>query len=400
MTTKVGKNLRNVYDTHADMVADTDLRVGEAVRTLGKNTLGDGLGTDFIVVAGGTGITGDGYVDLDNGLQAEGMNGKFTMGWDSGSGRNFLQVYNWVDEVQIIQFPDGTQSGDAHVSLLPPDVRRDSHAFLATAGTFGGENDIDFRTYLYSDYILLRGKSTYQNEQFQILIDTLPQRDDGRKKTTSVWNEYGDGGLLLAEHQYAFDAAMTIPSNRTTDPIKFAALPVLFEQYVEISKRSTGVLEFRMTPNTNDITLTDEASGTELGKIEADGITLGGKKVYAETVTDVQATNGSHEIKDTLALSTATTQTYRLTASGSICAGRLRVVAIGSGGAGYGVKEISFQSDGTTVATQTVVDTLLTEFTANVVLNSGVLDLEVYYAGGYGGSGKFQVSVDWDVRTA
>jgi hypothetical protein len=131
-----------------------------------------------------------------------------------------------------------------------------------------------------------------------------------------------------------------------------------------------------------------------------DGVKVGRKKTYLSTVTDIQATSESHELSGNIALASSSTDTYRLVASGSICAGTLRVVAIGAGGSGFGVRHIAFQSDGTTVTTQTIgVDNLAAQITANVVLNSGILDLEISYTSGIGGTIKGSFTIDWDVRT-
>jgi len=372
------------------------LPVGSRVAWRGKVTASDGIGATGRVVAGGTGSVSDGYIDLNNGLQIEPELGKFSIGYDSIRGRNFLQIYNWVDDLQIVSFADGTQGGDAHVMKLPPDIRRDSHAVLCTAGTFGGENDIDFRTYLYSDYFLLRGRSVYQDEAFQLLFDTKPSRNDGTKKDGS-----GGGGLSPADDVYAFDAAMSIPSNRTDTPVTFPALPVQFNQYVEIRRRSTGNVYLRLTPNVDDVTISDSASGNTLGKIDANGVTWGGRKLYSTNVTDIQAGNGNHSVSRNLSLPTAGSQVFRLAASGQILAGTLRLMAVGSGSATTaGFRHIAFQSDGTAITTQVIgVDNLEPQLHADLSLNGGILDLTLTYDGGLGGQGRFSFSVDWDSRS-
>ncbi len=321
---------------------------------------------------------------------------KFRLQPDQSRGDDFLEIRNVVDDIQVVSYPDGSNSGDAIVQSLPLDVRRDSHALIATAGTFGGSNDIDYRTNGFSDYILLRGNSLYQSESYQVLFDGNPSRDDGTKK-----NGTGGGGLTPSEDTYAFDAAMSIPSNSTVNPITFPALPVKFEKYVELARRSTGLVSFRFTPNVSDNTLTEETSGNTIAVLEDDGITVGGKKTYATSTTDIQASIGSHEMSGGISLSASTDTTYRLVASGSVCAGKLRVVFIGSGGGGFGVRDIAFQSDGSTITLQTIgVDNLPPEFTATLVLNSGILDLVLAYTTGLGGAGRIQFNVDWDVRTA
>ena len=391
------KSFDRTFDNMADMVADTTLVLGANVRWIGKTASSDGKGAFGKVVAAATGPADEGYIDLANGLQIQPAFGKFTLGFDSARGRKFFQIYNWVDDLQVVSFADGTNSGDAHVMKLPPDVRRDSHALLCTAGTVGGQNDIDFRTSNFSDYAIINASSAYQAENLTLLFDTKPSRNDGTKKDGT-----GGGGLTPSEDVYAFDAAMSMPSNRTTDPLTFPALPVQFNQYVELRRRSTGNVYMRFTPNVDDVTITENTSGNTLGKMEDDGITVGGKKLYASNITDLQAANGNHSLSRNLSLGSATPQVYRLAASGQILAGTLRVMTVGSGGASTaGFRHIAFQSDGTTVTTQVIgVDNLEPQFHADLVINAGILDLELLYDGGLGGSGRFSFTVEWDSRSA
>ena len=64
-----------IFDTVADMVADTNLTVGEKVQTLGYLSVGDGGGNDYHIVAAATGTAdGGAYIDLAGAsLQAEGI---------------------------------------------------------------------------------------------------------------------------------------------------------------------------------------------------------------------------------------------------------------------------------------------------------------------------------------
>ncbi len=72
MTTKVGKNLKNVYDSLTEAKDDNNLRVGEHVKTLGYHTPNDGGGAEYLVVSGGTGTDdGGAYHDVNDDLQLE-----------------------------------------------------------------------------------------------------------------------------------------------------------------------------------------------------------------------------------------------------------------------------------------------------------------------------------------
>jgi len=67
--------LGSVYGTVALMVADTDIAVSTTISTQGYTAAGDGGGSTYFVVAGGTGTDDGGqYHDLDNGLQAKLIN--------------------------------------------------------------------------------------------------------------------------------------------------------------------------------------------------------------------------------------------------------------------------------------------------------------------------------------
>lgn len=60
------------YNTIAQAKADTNLKVGNRVKTWGYNTIGDGGGAEYRVVAGGTGTDdGGSYHDMSNGNQLE-----------------------------------------------------------------------------------------------------------------------------------------------------------------------------------------------------------------------------------------------------------------------------------------------------------------------------------------
>ena len=62
------------YDVVADAIADTTLRVGQVIETSGYNSVDDGGGNKYQVVAGSTGTDdGGSYIDTDNGLQLKGL---------------------------------------------------------------------------------------------------------------------------------------------------------------------------------------------------------------------------------------------------------------------------------------------------------------------------------------
>lgn len=70
MTTKVGKNLKSVYDSIQQAKEDKSLRIGEYVKTLGYYTHGDGGSAEYLVVAGDTGTDDGGkYHSTINGSQ-------------------------------------------------------------------------------------------------------------------------------------------------------------------------------------------------------------------------------------------------------------------------------------------------------------------------------------------
>ena len=68
------ENVRS-YDDTADMISDLTITLGHLISTTGFSTANDGGDTNYIIVAGGTGVA-DGIliIDLDNGLQAARLN--------------------------------------------------------------------------------------------------------------------------------------------------------------------------------------------------------------------------------------------------------------------------------------------------------------------------------------
>jgi hypothetical protein len=386
------------FESITDMEA-ASLKVGQIVKcnriTSGGDLVGNLL---FNIVAGGTGVTDEGYIDLANGNQAECVTGKFTLAYDQSRGRTFASIYNWVDDENILSLADNTSSGDAHVAKLPFDVRRDSHALVATAGTFGGSNDIDFRTSAFSDYILLTGNSVYQGETFSVLFDTFPSRNDGTKKDGT-----GLGGLTPSEDQYAFDSAMTIPSNGTDTPVTFPALGVRFEQYMELKERSTGTHTYRFTPDTATTTLTETSTGNELGELSEDAVKLGAKSFISTDQNNPLGVDGAINLSRTLSLSSGVPVVFQLTSgSNSVATGNIKAMGIGSGGASFGVYHASFSTDGTTLTADNNTGTLPAlpaQITAVLAMNSGVLELTLSYSGGLGGSARVAVDIDYIVRT-
>lgn len=283
----------------------------------------------------------------------------------------------------IFRISDGSASGQSHQSYLPWDIRRDSHSFIVSPETDGGTCDHLFR------------RSGGNTDSFgnRYAFNFTESSDNG--VTPDLWSityATSDNGSP------SFDTFMACESG-TSPTLKFPALPPLFEQGFSVKKRSTGVFEYQHKTNVNDSEIINATTATTLMTYDDDGVKVGRKKTYLSTVTDIQATSESHELSGNIALASSSTDTYRLVASGSICAGTLRLVATGSG-ATFGVRHIAFQSDGTTVTTQTIgVDNLAPQITANLVLNSGILDLEISYTSGIGGTVKGSFTIDWDVRT-
>jgi hypothetical protein len=387
-----------VFDNVASMKA-ASLSVGDTVAVKRLTSEGSLVGPIlFNIVAGGTGVSDEGYVDLSNGNQAECTTGKFVFAHDQSRGRTFGSIYNWVDELNVVSFADNTNSGDAHVMQLPIDVRRDSHAVLATAGTVGGMNDIDFRTSNFSDYFIMNADSTYQSENFSFLFDTNPSRNDGTKKHGT-----GLGGLTPSEDTYAFDSAMTIPSNGLGVPVTFPALGVRIEQYLEFRKRSTGTRVFRFTPDTSTTTLTETGSGNTLGVLSRNAVKWGNKEFVSINQDSPLLVNGSANLSRNLSLSSSTSQVFQLTAtSQAVATGVVRIIGIGSGGGGFGVYHANFSSDGTTLTIDNTTGTmpaLAPEITATLALNAGILELTVAYTTGLGGSARISIDMDFSVRT-
>jgi hypothetical protein len=384
------------FATLADAVASTKILAGDSVN-LKERTTGNGGGAIWdVVLASSVTPNGDnvvastGNTSLALSMQEElSPTHKFRLQQDQARGKNFLEIRNTEDDVQIISFADGVDSGDAHVMKLPPDIRRDSHALLATAGTFGGENDIDFRTYKYSDYILLRGSSVYQNEAFQLLFDTKPSRNDSTKK-----NGTGGGGLSPADDVYAFDAAMIVPSNRTDTPVQFPALGVLFEQYVQLEKRTGASRKFRFTPEADSLVLTDEVSGNEIIRLDHERTVTGGQTCINENKTGTLCeTSGNFQVCRYISSVGAST-ILPLVASGRKGCAEIFTSLTSSGGVHW-ASRLVVEFDGTTI-TNIVAPYDTTPAEANVVLayNTGILELELSYAGGWGGALRASVKAE------
>lgn len=170
-------------------------------------------------------IEGENRYDVSNSVL-----GFFTIGASfDPDGRSYLSLYNAKDGKRIMRIADGVSPGDSHVIHLPLDVRRDSHALIASPETEGGSTDIVFRTHAYSDVFYIAANTAYGNEDLVILFDTLPANPDGSKK-----------------ERYAFDGAIHIPGNTTNRPIRFPALDVLFERGIRVHLRNEARRNIQM----------------------------------------------------------------------------------------------------------------------------------------------------------
>lgn len=319
-------------------------------------------------------------------------NDKFQLSTTSGG--TFLELKNTDTDTVIAKIADGSNSSDAHVFNLPFEARRDSHTTISTAGSLGGSTDHVFRTNGFSDYIYLIGDSTFQAENFSILYDTKPSRNDGTKKDGT-----GGGGLDPSDDVYSFDAAMVIPTNGFSDDIRFPTLGVSFAKHIEFASRSGGNTAYRFIPDDDNVTITESVSGNVLGSFGEDYIALGNKSFHTSSNLNVLASNGSHSINTRSSLSSGESVNIKLAIASVIAMGEYRVLSIGSGGSGFGVSHITFQSDGTTVTTQTAgVSNLHPSVTASLSIVSGVLELDISYSGGIGGSIRLSVSADYDCR--
>ena len=392
------------FDTLQDAIVSTIvLPVGKVLNLKERSTGNGGGATWDVVLASSVTVNGDtivactGVVTLALVMREQiKPTLKFTFQEDT-RGEQYLALYNDVDDIAIVSWADGTSSGQAHVQSLPTDIRRDSHAMLATAGSVGGSHDISWRTSGYSDYFYYVGNTTLGNENMQFSFDTKPARNDGTKKDGT-----GGGGLTPSEDSYAFDAAMYIPSNGVSRPIQFMALGIQANQYVEYKKRSGSTATFRATPNAGDLTLTEEVTGNILSVMYPNKKVEFGKTTFLPDGVNTNLAGGIGNFKISLprfSLSSGASVTYTLSRVSDLVLGKLRVTATGSGG-GFGIKDVSFNFDGTTlleVATQPT--TLIAQLVANIVNNAGVLELQISYAGGYGGAGRFAIDLEWEVIT-
>ena len=277
----------------------------------------------------------------------------------------------------IFRISDGSLGGQSHRYFIPWDCRRDSHYHIASPGTDGGS----------TDRLLRRSEANADSfgNRFQETFDEGTVDD-----TLTFLHATTESGSP------SFDAFMQVV-NGLTPTLKFPAIRADFEQGFKAVTRSTPSFDYNHSVADAEHTIEDSFSGNVISRVDAEGQEYGGRKFYSESITDIQAADGSHALSRTVSLGSASPVVFRLAASGQNVSGTLRVVTIASGGTGFGVRHIAFQSDETTITEQTIgVDNLVAQFHADLALNSGILDLTLLYDGGLGGSGQFSFSVDWD----
>lgn len=129
-----------VFDTVADMVAAPDLTVGIKCRTLGYNSVGDGGGNDYEIVAAATGIDdGGSFIDLiGSGLQAKGL---------------FLDGIAYA--AQFGADPTGVADSTSNIQSISDYVA--TFSIPATPTVYGGFKVVDFQggTYKTTSPIVL-----------------------------------------------------------------------------------------------------------------------------------------------------------------------------------------------------------------------------------------------------
>lgn len=112
------------YNTIADAKADTKLDIGQSVKTLGYHSEGDGGGSEYIVVAGGTGVDdGSHYHDMTNGNQLSLVTDDFfniKQGGALGDGTDATDAIQAVkDRNKVAYYPDGdypdTRNGEFYL---------------------------------------------------------------------------------------------------------------------------------------------------------------------------------------------------------------------------------------------------------------------------------------------
>ncbi|TCN02943.1 phage tail protein [Vibrio crassostreae] len=316
----------------------------------------------------------------------------------------FFYVWNVKDNINVLRFADSSNLSDAHLSGLPFEVRMDGHSFISSAKTRGGQVDQIFRTSAFSDYMYFSGEAPMGNEWFGFSGDTLPAREDGSKKT----GEFG------SSDKYAFDNALFFPSNRPgnfndySSYVQGSQWPFLFEQGVAVKRRSRGQYGYlwRYQGDLNSEIFCVESLNNLLTFLP-DGVLIGktlfktGSKDYSlEPYINtyhqpMRFDNYDSEVKPGIPLS------IKLVKSGITKIARVTLnMFTGSGGdttTWYWKKEVQINGIGTLTTIDEEKGNIDAGITA-VVLDKdsdGDLALSVNYAGGWGGSLRVSVNVEF-----
>ncbi|EJL6784166.1 hypothetical protein NMR91_003058 [Vibrio alginolyticus] len=315
----------------------------------------------------------------------------------------FFFLWNTRTDILVMRFAHTENPSDAHLSMLPFEVRSNGHSFISSADTPDGSVDQIFRTHGFSDYMYLFGKAPYGDEWFGFSGDVRPARPDGTKKngTQGEWDHY------------AFDDSLVFPSNRPGNffdyscYVKASQWPLLMEQGVAVKRRGRGqygyLWRYQDDINTEFICVENL---NKLLEFRPESVAIG-KSIFRTASKDYtqepyiddyyQPMRFDHYVPD---VKPDVPLKIKLVKSGISKIAKVTLnLFTGAGGdisTWYWKKEIQFNSVGTITTIEDVKSSNITgimtiDFEVDV---DGDLCLSVLYAGGWGGSLRVSIAAE------
>ncbi|EPF7752870.1 hypothetical protein ACSVMW_001873 [Vibrio parahaemolyticus] len=315
----------------------------------------------------------------------------------------FFFLWNTRTDILVMRFAHSENPSDAHLSMLPFEVRSNGHSLISSADTRDGAVDQIFRTSGLSDYMYFFGGAPYGDEWFGLSGDTRPARLDGTKKngTQGEWDHY------------AFDDSLVFPSNRPGNffdyscYMKASQWPLLIEQGIAVKRRSRGqygyLWRYKDDINTEVICVENL---NQLLEYRPESVAIG-KSIFRTASKDYtqepyidayyQPMRFDHYVPD---VQPGIPLKVKLVKSGITKIAKVTLnLFTGSGGdlsTWYWKKEIQFNSVGTITTMEDVKSSNITGIiTIDFEVDAdGDLCLSVLYAGGWGGSLRTSIAAE------
>lgn len=287
----------------------------------------------------------------------------------------FFYIRNKTTGSAVLRLANNENASDAHLALLPFEVRRNSHGYILTTATDTGSCDIDFRRFGGIDrgYLQYRGL----DDSFVVLGDTTPH-DDG-----------------IA----SFDDKIVVPLN-SNSPIKFPSTLVDIGQGLRLKKRTTGVNSYLFRVANNTTSIIEEVTGNTLAVLMSNGFLVGGKTFLSSpAAVTAYLGNGAYNYSGNTSLANGASATFLMGKPGTISHGTIHLGCQLAGSSTPRSKFARFQSS---ISSNTMVDITPVDLPAGVTVTTAMdaSGSTLTITNGSGGTLRVGYEINFSVSTS